>query len=63
MQDHVMFLSQSTLRGQYRIARRDTSVISIKYSLDGTVHIAEVHWYEAHGIGKKEFKIKFALLD
>lgn len=30
---------------------------------DGTVHTAELHWYEAHGIGKKEFKIKFPLLD
>ena len=25
---------------------------------DGTVCEAEIHWYEAHGIGKKEFKIK-----
>jgi hypothetical protein len=25
---------------------------------DGTLHRAEVHWYEAHGIGKKELKIK-----
>jgi hypothetical protein len=25
---------------------------------DGTLRLAEVHWYEAHGIGKKEFKIK-----
>ena len=25
---------------------------------DGTVRLAEVHWYEAHGIGLKEFKIK-----
>jgi hypothetical protein len=25
---------------------------------DGTVRSAEVHWYEAHGIGKKDFKIK-----
>ncbi len=25
---------------------------------DGTFRRAEVHWYEAHGIGKKEFKIK-----
>jgi hypothetical protein len=30
---------------------------------DGTIHTAEVHWYEAHGIGKKEFKIKFPLVD
>lgn len=30
---------------------------------DGTIHTAEVHWYEAHGIGRKELKIKFPLLD
>jgi hypothetical protein len=29
---------------------------------NGTMHLAEIHWYEAHGIGKKEFKIK-RLLD
>ena len=28
-----------------------------------TVHQAEVHWYEAHGIGRREMKIKFPLLD
>jgi hypothetical protein len=31
--------------------------------IDGTIHRAEVHWYEAHGIGRKELKIKFPLLD
>jgi hypothetical protein len=25
---------------------------------DGTMHEAEVHWYEAHGIGKRWVKIK-----
>ena len=25
---------------------------------DGSVHTAEVHWYEAHGVGRKEHKIK-----
>ncbi|MDL1892731.1 hypothetical protein FBQ87_07555 [Sphingobacteriales bacterium CHB3] len=25
---------------------------------DNTIHYVEVHWYEAHGIGKKEIKIK-----
>jgi len=25
---------------------------------DGSVHFAEVHWYEATGIGRKELKIK-----
>jgi hypothetical protein len=30
---------------------------------DDTIHTAEVHWYEAHGIGRKEFKVKFPLID
>jgi len=25
---------------------------------DGDVRLAELHWYEAHGIGKKEIKRK-----
>ncbi len=25
---------------------------------NGRVRLAEIHWYEAHGIGKKEFKRK-----
>jgi hypothetical protein len=25
---------------------------------DGRLRLAELHWYEAHGIGKKEFKRK-----
>ena len=25
---------------------------------DGTVYEAEIHWFEAHGIGRKDFKIK-----
>lgn len=25
---------------------------------DGSVRLAEVHWYEAAGIGRKEFKVK-----
>ncbi len=25
---------------------------------DGSIHVAELHWYEASGIGRKEFKIK-----
>ena len=28
---------------------------------DGSVHTAEIHWYEAHGIGRKEHKIKRVL--
>ena len=25
---------------------------------DGSIHLAGLHWYEASGIGSKEFKIK-----
>jgi hypothetical protein len=25
---------------------------------DGTIGTAEVHWYEAHGIGRRDMKIK-----
>ena len=28
---------------------------------DGSVRVAELHWYEATGIGRKEFKIKHLL--
>jgi hypothetical protein len=26
--------------------------------LDGSIRLAEVHWFEAHGIGKKKMRIK-----
>jgi hypothetical protein len=29
---------------------------------DGTIRKAEIHWYEAHGIGRRKMKIK-AFLD
>lgn len=28
---------------------------------DGSIHLAEVHWYEDAGIGRREFKIKHLL--
>jgi len=31
--------------------------------LDGSIHSAEIHWYEAHGIGRRELKLKLPLLD
>lgn len=30
---------------------------------DNTIRLAELHWYEAHGIGKREFKLKLPFLD
>lgn len=37
--------------------RKLKGIATIKLS-DGTVCRAEIHWYDAHGIGKKEIKIK-----
>ncbi len=31
--------------------------------VNGAIWLAEIHWYEAHGIGKREFKLKLPFLD
>ncbi|MBV9242686.1 MAG: hypothetical protein JO314_11825 [Acidobacteria bacterium] len=31
--------------------------------LSGTIRLAEIHWYESHGVGKREFKLKLPFLD
>ncbi len=28
---------------------------------NGSIRLAEIHWYEAHGIGKRKMKIKYFL--
>jgi hypothetical protein len=28
---------------------------------DGSAKLAEIHWFEAHGIGKKNIKVKYYL--
>ena len=30
---------------------------------DDTIHKAELHWYEAHGRGRRKLKLKLPLLD
>jgi hypothetical protein len=51
------------LRRAYGAGRwRKRKGINVRLS-DGTVCKAEVHWYEAHGIGRKEMKIKRFLDD
>lgn len=37
--------------------RKRKGIAQIKLP-DGSVRFAELHWYEASGVGKKEFKIK-----
>ncbi len=41
-------------RGRWR---KRIGVADVRLS-DGTIRFAEVHWYEAHGIGKVRMKIK-----
>jgi len=52
-------LQKSDGKGRWRKLR---GVATVRLA-DGTIHKAEVHWYEAHGIGRKELKLKFPLLD
>lgn len=44
-------------RGRWR-KRKGTAQVRLA---DQSIHMAEIHWYEATGIGKKEFKIKHFL--
>jgi hypothetical protein len=37
--------------------RKRKGIARIRFA-DGSVHTAEIHWYEAHGIGRKETKVK-----
>jgi hypothetical protein len=37
--------------------RKLKGVATIRFE-DGTIHRVELHWYEAHGIGRKKLKIK-----
>ena len=41
-------------RGRWR-KRKGIALVRLA---DDSVHLAELHWYEASGIGRKEFKIK-----
>jgi hypothetical protein len=53
----------ATLRRVYGSGRwRKLKGIALVELPDGTVAEAELHWYEAHGIGRKDMKVK-RLLD
>lgn len=47
------------LRKQYGYGkwRKLKGIANVRLA-NGRIFQAEVHWYEAHGIGKKKFKIK-----
>ncbi len=49
----------AVLRRRYGIGnwRKKKGVAAVQLP-DGTMAVAEIHWYEAHGIGKVKLKIK-----
>lgn len=47
------------LRKQYGSGRwRKLKGIATVRLADGTMRLAEVHWFESHGIGKRKMRIK-----
>jgi len=50
-------LSQLRARFGYGRWRKRKGVANVRLA-NGTIRLAEVHWYEAHGIGKVRMKIK-----
>ena len=52
------------LRKQYGQGRwRKLKGVALVRLRDGSVRTAEIHWYEAQNIKKKEFKLKLPFLD
>lgn len=55
---------RARLRKQYGKGRwRKLKGVAKVRLLSGRIRLAEIHWYEAHGIGKIEFKLKLPFLD
>ena len=55
---------RARLRKQYGRGRwRKLKGVARVRLKSGRIRLAEVHWYEAHSIGKREFKLKLPFLD
>jgi hypothetical protein len=55
---------RARLRRQYGRGRwRKLKGVAHVRLVDSTVRLAEIHWYDAHGIGQREFKLKLPFLD
>jgi hypothetical protein len=55
---------QERLRKVYGHARwtKMKGIATVRLA-NGDIRIAEVHWYQAHGIGKRDMKIKYFVED
>ena len=51
------YLDRTYGKGRWR-KRKGKAAVQLG---DGTVCEAEIHWFEAHGVGQKDFKIKKVL--
>ncbi len=49
------FLNKQFGKGRWRKLK---GVVMVERILNGRIRLAEIHWYEAHGIGKRNGKIK-----
>lgn len=49
------FLNKQFGHGRWRKLK---GVATVERISNGSVRLAEIHWYEAHGIGKRNGKIK-----
>jgi hypothetical protein len=54
---NLTYLRKTYGQGKWRKLK---GIASVKLS-SGRIRKAELHWYEAHGIGRKEIKIKYLL--
>jgi hypothetical protein len=53
------YLNRTYGSGRWR-KRKGTATVRLA---DGTICDAEIHWFEAHGIGRRDMKIKRAFLE
>ena len=53
----MRYLERTYGKGRWR-KRKGRAMVQLA---DGTVCEAEIHWFEAHGIGQKDFKVKRVL--
>ena len=49
-----LYLDRTYGKGRWR-KRKGRATVQLA---DGTVGEAEIHWFEAHGVGRKDFNIK-----
>jgi hypothetical protein len=50
----LRYLERTDGRGRWRKMK---GIATVRLA-DGTICEAEIHWFEAHGIGRQDFKIK-----